>query len=1042
MPEKTTGAKHPQGGECDMSSGVTSASSGGNLSGISFSGLASGIDSNQIIDQLIQIQRRPITLLQGKQTTLQTQISALQTVNTNLLSVLGQAQTLSKSDAFNVYRASSTDTDVAEVTSSTSASPGSFSLEVTQTAQARSLVSSSFSSSTSVLGYSGDIVINGKGITLSSTMTLEGIRDAINSANAGATAQVLKVGDTDHRLMITASATGEDGLSLADASSSNVLQSLGFQTSTNAIKTSVTGGGAQSDEFTSASTTVSSLLSLNSPQSGTVTIGDKTVSINLGTQSLTDIKNAIQAAAPTGVTATVETTTADDGTSRFSLKIAGTTTFTDSNNVLQTLGVLVGSNVRGTTAQVVTGSTANTTDGTTAITSTTTFGSIFGANVSNGDTIAISGKDHDGNAVSSTFTISNKSTARISDLLSAIETTFGGGATASVSGGKIVLTDDTGGASQLSLTLAPNNQGGGSLSFGTFSTTTTGATDSAETQAGRDATFKINGIQMTRSGNSVGDAVTGVTLDLKQTNSGSPITIGVSRDTGAIKSTIQGFVSSYNTAMSFINQQFSFDTETNTAGGPLAGDATTMALQNRLRDIVTSKVTGLAEGSNALSLFGISFDRTGMLTIDSATLDKNLSTNIDALKKVFIGNGSTSDSDATFVYQSDNTKAGSYSLNLTAAADRGATTGTTDLASGISGSETITLTDAFTGRSQAVSIASGTTIDDIVTQINTALSSTVAEARTGSVANTQASDSAPITASTTFADIAGANVADGDTITISGTDHDGARVSGSYTITNKSTATVGDLLTQLRSIFGGTVSATVDGSGKIVVTDNKTGNSQMTVALIEKNEGGGSLNFGSMDETTQGRYAIGVTASNSGGKLSLTANSYGSKYGFTVSQSANLTGITDGTYSGADVAGTINGEEATGDGQVLTGKSGNASTDGLSVRMTITPSQLASQGASQGTVTVTQGVGDQMRRALKAITDSFNGLVAVRKKAAQDTIKDIQKQIDDMEIRVGRSRQGLVRQFSALESSVATLNSTGSFLGSQLANLSAIGTRR
>ncbi len=78
-----------------MSSGIktsttssTTGSGTGPLSGISFAGLASGIDSNQIINQLIQIQSRPITLLQGKQATLQTQITALQTVNTNLLSVL------------------------------------------------------------------------------------------------------------------------------------------------------------------------------------------------------------------------------------------------------------------------------------------------------------------------------------------------------------------------------------------------------------------------------------------------------------------------------------------------------------------------------------------------------------------------------------------------------------------------------------------------------------------------------------------------------------------------------------------------------------------------------------------------------------------------------------------------------------------------------------------------------------------------------------------------------------------------------------------
>lgn len=125
-------------------------------------------------------------------------------------------------------------------------------------------------------------------------------------------------------------------------------------------------------------------------------------------------------------------------------------------------------------------------------------------------------------------------------------------------------------------------------------------------QAGQDAEFKINGITLTRSENTVGDAVAGMTLNFKKTNVGSPITVAVNRDTDSVKGTIQNFVSSFNTAMSFINQQFTFDTETNTSGGPLAGDSTTLALQSRLRDIVTGKVTGLADGANALSLFGVS----------------------------------------------------------------------------------------------------------------------------------------------------------------------------------------------------------------------------------------------------------------------------------------------------------------------------------------------------------------------------------------------------------------------------------------------------
>ena len=40
----------------------------------------------------------------------------------------------------------------------------------------------------------------------------------------------------------------------------------------------------------------------------------------------------------------------------------------------------------------------------------------------------------------------------------------------------------------------------------------------------------------------------------------------------------------------------------------------------------------------------------------------------------------------------------------------------------------------------------------------------------------------------------------------------------------------------------------------------------------------------------------------------------------------------DTIKNGLDVAGEINGEEGTGEGQVLTGNAGNSNTDGLAIR--------------------------------------------------------------------------------------------------------------
>ncbi|MCH2666041.1 hypothetical protein MK139_17070, partial [bacterium] len=152
----------------------------------------------------------------------------------------------------------------------------------------------------------------------------------------------------------------------------------------------------------------------------------------LAAMSLQDIKDAIDSAAPSGVTTAIVTEEEEDGTSRFRLQIDGTTTFLDDNNVLEAIGLLEGiSGVATAVTEVQTSSVGNTTNGSDPIAANTDFGEIFGASVVDGDTVTISGTNRDGTAVSGTFTIANASSDDIQELLDEIETVFGG-VTASV----------------------------------------------------------------------------------------------------------------------------------------------------------------------------------------------------------------------------------------------------------------------------------------------------------------------------------------------------------------------------------------------------------------------------------------------------------------------------------------------------------------------------------------------------------------------------------------------------------------------------------
>ena len=139
-----------------------------------------------------------------------------------------------------------------------------------------------------------------------------------------------------------------------------------------------------------------------------------------------------------------------------------------------------------------------------------------------GDSITIQGTGHDGTALDApVFSITEFST--VGDLLSAVETAFGGEATAYVDGsGAIVVEDNLAGVSSLSLTLTPSiAASNSSLDFGTFESSTI---RKREIVAGQDAEITLDGITFTRSTNQISDVIAGVTLDLMRADEDATIT--------------------------------------------------------------------------------------------------------------------------------------------------------------------------------------------------------------------------------------------------------------------------------------------------------------------------------------------------------------------------------------------------------------------------------------------------------------------------------------------------------------------------------------
>ncbi len=307
---------------------------------MSISGLVSDLDINGIITQLGQIRRRPVELLEQRQAAWTEKLTAFQQLSARLLGLSTACTALCDGSSFRQVTASSSDASAVVVGASAGAPVGHYDVTVQQLARAHKISSGTITSCDEALGLTGEILLGGEVINIEATDTLEDIRDAINAAAAGASASILSVSDTDHRLVITSLTSGADGaLDLVDANASNLLEALGLQTNVTSVKHTITNGAA-GDRLADKLTAVGEVLGLSSPPAGTVQVNGADVTIDLSSDSLQDIADAIDTVE--GVSATVVTETVD-GQTQYRLEIVGDTgtpTLVDDGNVLVTLGVL------------------------------------------------------------------------------------------------------------------------------------------------------------------------------------------------------------------------------------------------------------------------------------------------------------------------------------------------------------------------------------------------------------------------------------------------------------------------------------------------------------------------------------------------------------------------------------------------------------------------------------------------------------------------------------------------------------------------------
>ena len=115
--------------------------------------------------------------------------------------------------------------------------------------------------------------------------------------------------------------------------------------------------------------------------------------------------------------------------------------------------------------------------------------------------------------------------------------------------------------------------------------------------------------------NQVDGLIQGVTVNLLGADPSTPVSLTVGSDTSQASSAIQAVVSDYNTLMSSIDQQSSFDPSSQQAGILLGNDQVTQ-IQNEVRNVLGNVVTGANPSMNNLSDLGITFGDNDQLKMD------------------------------------------------------------------------------------------------------------------------------------------------------------------------------------------------------------------------------------------------------------------------------------------------------------------------------------------------------------------------------------------------------------------------------------------
>lgn len=181
------------------------------------------------------------------------------------------------------------------------------------------------------------------------------------------------------------------------------------------------------------------------------------------------------------------------------------------------------------------------------------------------------------------------------------------------------------------LVLSGDEAGVETVVLGTGSITIDTATD-GHTYDSAQAHIVVDNIDIYSNSNTLTSAITGVTLDLIDAESGETLTVTVASDTSQITATVDTFVSAYNSVIDLLADE---------GGNGWGNDSSLTSIQRKMQNFLTTQVSG-SDSFTSLVQLGFKTDyETGQLSVDSSVFNEALNSDPEGVLGLFAGDSET-----------------------------------------------------------------------------------------------------------------------------------------------------------------------------------------------------------------------------------------------------------------------------------------------------------------------------------------------------------------------------------------------------------------